>query len=160
MIADPIAYRRQRALELGIDAAFDPQQGPLLEQISAVNAGRRADIVIVTPSNVAAMQQGIDLVGPGGTVLLFAPPPPDEILPIFPHHHFFQEITLCTSYSAGPYETTQALELLQTGRIRAEAIITHRFALQDVAQAFRLVAHPGEALKAVVIVDETDEHSG
>jgi len=160
MIADPIAYRRQRALELGIDAAFDPQQGSLLEQVSLVNDGRRADIVIVTPSNVAAMRQGIDLVGPGGTVLLFAPPPPGEVLPISPHHHFFQEITLCTSYSAGPHETTQALELLHTGRIRAEAIITHRFMLQDAAQAFRLVAHPGDALKAVVVIDETDEHSG
>ncbi len=160
MIADPIAYRRQRALELGIDAAFDPQQGPLLEQVAAANDGRRADIVIVTPSHVAAMQQGIELVGPGGTALLFAPPPPDEVLPISPHHHFFQEITLRTSYSAGPYETSQALELLHNGRIPAEAIITHRFALHDAAQAFRLVAHPGEALKAVVIMDEGDEYSG
>jgi L-iditol 2-dehydrogenase len=159
MIADPIAYRRQRALELGVDAAFDPQQGPLVKQVSAANDGRRADIVIVTPSNVAAMRQGIELVGPGGTVLLFAPPPPGEVLPVSPHHHFFQEITLRTSYSAGPHETTQALELLHVGRMRAETIITHRFSLQDVAQAFRLVAHPGDALKAVVVLDEIGGYS-
>jgi len=152
IIVDPIAYRRQRAVEAGIDHALDPQAGSLSEQISAVNDGRRPDIVVVTPSKIAAMLQGLGLVGPGGTVLLFAPPPPDETLPVTPNQLFFQEITLRTSYSAGPYETRLALELLQNGRIKAETVITHRFPLQDAAQAFRLVAEPGDALKALIIV--------
>jgi L-iditol 2-dehydrogenase len=154
MIADPIAYRRQRALEAGVDWAFDPQMRPLLDQILGANGGLKPDVVIVTPSHISAMKQGIDLAGPGATVLLFAPPPPTEELTVTPNHLFFQEITLRTSYSAGPYETRQALALLQSGRIRPEMLITHRFALQDAAQAFRLVARPGDALK-VVITPET-----
>jgi L-iditol 2-dehydrogenase len=152
IIVDPIAYRRQRALDAGIDHALDPQTGSLSEQVSAVNDGRKPDLVLVTPSKIAAMLQGLDLVGPGGTVLLFAPPPPGETLPVTPNQLFFQEITLRTSYSAGPYETRLALELLQNGRIKAEMVITHRFPLQDAAQAFRLVAEPGDALKALIIV--------
>ncbi|HAE84796.1 MAG TPA: hypothetical protein DDW33_16160 [Ktedonobacter sp.] len=151
IIVDPIAYRRQRALEVGVDYALDPQVGELLDQVLAVNAGQRPDIVIVTPSSISAMKQGIDLVCPGGMVLLFAPPAPSEILSIFPHHLFFQEITLRTSYSAGPYETRHALDLLRSGRIRAEHVITHRFALRDAAQAFQLVAKPADALKAVIL---------
>lgn len=151
MIADPIAYRRQRALEAGIDFALDPQTAPLLEQIQAINDGRKPDIVIVTPSNISAMKQGIDLVGPGGTVLLFAPPPPTEELPVTPNSLFFQEITLRTSYSAGPYETRSALELLRSGRIRPDSVITHRFSLQDAPEAFRIVAKPGNALKVVIV---------
>ena len=154
MIADPIAYRRQRALETGVDSAFDPHAAPLLEQIQAVNEGRKPDIVIVTPSNISAMKQGIGVVGPGGTVLLFAPPPPGEVLPVTPNSLFFQEITLRTSYSAGPHETRLALELLESGRIRSETVITHRFVLEDAAQAFRLVAKPGDALKAVIVVPD------
>jgi len=99
---------------------------------------------------VGAMEQGIELVGPGGTVLLFAPPAPQEMLSLSPNRFFFQEITLRTSYSAGPYETRQALELLRWGRIRAERIITHRFGLDDVAEAFKVVANPGNALKVVI----------
>jgi len=151
IIADPIPYRRQRALDAGIDYALDPQAGSLLEQIRAVNNGRMPDIVLVTPSKTSAMSQGLSLVGPGGTVLLFAPPPPEEVLPVLPNQLFFQEITLRTSYSAGPYETRQALELLQSGRIRSETVITHRFNLKDAAGAFRLVANPGDALKAVIM---------
>lgn len=163
IIVDPIAYRRQRALDAGIDHALDPQadgltcppdrvpQRVLLQQIYAVNDGRKPDIVLVTPSKISAMLQGLDLVGPGGTVLLFAPPPPSETLPVTPNQLFFQEITLRTSYSAGPYETRLALELLGSGRIKAETVITHRFALQDAAQAFQLVAKPGDALKALIV---------
>ncbi len=152
IIVDPIPYRRQRALEVGIDYVLDPQQESLLEQVFAVNSGRRPDIVIVTPSSIGAMKQGVELAGPGGTVLLFAPSPPSEVLAITPHNLFFQEITLRTSYSAGPYETRLALDLLRNGRIRAEQVITHRFVLQDAAQAFQLVAKPGDALKAVIVV--------
>jgi len=151
MIADPIAYRRLKALECGVDYALDPHSGELSQQVAAVNDGRKPDVVIVTPSSVSAMQQGLELVGPGGTVLLFAPPPPEAQLPVAPNALFFQEISLRTSYSAGPHETRQALDLLSSGRIRAESVITHRFALRDAAQAFRLVANPGDALKAVIV---------
>ncbi len=154
IIIDPIAYRRQRALEIGIDFALDPSTKPVLEQLQAINNGRKPDIVIVTPSKVGAMQQGLELVGPGGTVLLFAPPAPEEILPILPNPLFFHEITLRTSYSAGPYETRLALELLRNKRIRAETMITHRFSLNDAAQAFQLVARPGNALKVVLFAED------
>ena len=151
LIVDPIAYRRQRALNTGIDYAIDPHASDLLQQIYKVNNGRKPDIVLVTPSSISAMQQGLALVSAGGTVLFFAPPPPTETLEISPNNLFFQEITLRTSYSAGPYETRLALDLLRTQRIRAESVITHRFALQDAAQAFQLVARPGNALKAVIV---------
>ena len=151
MIVDPIAYRRQRALDTGIDFVLDPQAGPLLEQIYAVNDDRKPDIVLVTPSKISAMQQGFELVGPGGTVLLYAPPPPAEVLPVTPNALFFQEISLRTSYSAGPHETRLALELLHSGRMQAETVITHRFPLRDAAQAFRLVAQPGDALKVIIV---------
>ena len=155
IIADPIPYRLQLAREAGIDIALDPSAEPLLDQIQAVNHGRKPDIVIVTPSKVGVMQQGLDLVGPGGTVLLFAPSTPEEILPTVPNRLFFQEITLRTSYSAGPYETRQSLELLESGRIRAETMITHRFKLNDAAQAFKIVANPGNALKVVISVEDS-----
>jgi L-iditol 2-dehydrogenase len=152
IIVDPIAYRRQRALDAGIDHALDPKSGleNLLQQIYTMNDGRKPDIVLVTPSSISAMQQGFELVGPGGTVLFFAPPSPTATLPIIPNHLFFQEISLRTSYSAGPHETRLALDLLHTRRIRPETVITHQFPLREAAKAFRLVATPGDALKVII----------
>jgi len=155
IIADPIAYRRQCALDAGIDHVLDPgfDQEDFLQHIYTVNDGRKPDIVLVTPSSISAMQQGLELVAPGGTVLFFAPPPPTSTLPITPNTLFFQEISLHTSYSAGPYETRVALDLLRTRRIRPETVITHRFALQDAAKAFALVAKPGNALKVIITIE-------
>jgi L-iditol 2-dehydrogenase len=150
IVVDLIPYRLQRALDAGIDVALDPTSQPLLEQIYAINQGRKPDVVIVTPSKVSVIEQGMGVVGPGGTLLLFAPPAPEEMLSLSPNRFFFQEITLRTSYSAGPYETRQALELLRCGRICAETLITHRFGLHDAAEAFKVVANPGDALKVVI----------
>jgi L-iditol 2-dehydrogenase len=152
IIVDPIAYRRQRALDAGIDHALDPESEleNLLQQIYTVNDGRKPDIVLVTPSSISAMQQGLELVGLGGTVLFFAPPPPTAMLPITPNSLFFQEISLHTSYSAGPHETRLALDLLRTRRIHPETVITHQFPLREASKAFELVAKPGNALKVVI----------
>jgi L-iditol 2-dehydrogenase len=155
IIVDPIAYRRQRALDAGIDHVLDPGFEPvkLLQRINAVNDGRKPDIVLVTPSSISAMRQGLELVDSGGTVLFFAPPPPTLTLPLAPNTLFFQEISLHSSYSAGPHETRLALDLLRTGRIRPEAVITHRFPLREATQAFKLVAKPGNALKVVITIE-------
>jgi L-iditol 2-dehydrogenase len=155
IMVDPITYRRQRALDAGIDHILDPgfEQENFLQHIYAINDGRKPDIVLVTPSSIIAMQQGLELVGPGGTVLFFAPPSPTSTLPITPNTLFFQEISLHTSYSAGPYETRLALELLLNRRIRPETVITHRFPLKDAAKAFKLVAKPGDALKVVITIE-------
>jgi L-iditol 2-dehydrogenase len=155
IIVDPITYRRQRALEAGIDHVLDPgfEAENLLQHIYTVNDGRKPDIVLVTPSSISAMEQGLELVGPGGTVLFFAPPPPTSTLPITPNALFFQEISLHTSYSAGPYETRLALDLLRTRRIRPETVITHHFPLREAAKAFTLVAKPGDALKVIVTAE-------
>ncbi|MBE3558587.1 MAG: alcohol dehydrogenase catalytic domain-containing protein [Ktedonobacteraceae bacterium] len=150
MVSDPITYRRQAALDSGADAVFDPQESSLSEQIKVFNGGRAPDVVIVTPSKPEAMLHGIELVSPGGTVLFFAPSPPTETIPITPNSLFFREITLRTSYSAGPYETRLALDLLRRRLIRTETLITHRFTLEDAASAFRLIATPGDSLKAVI----------
>lgn len=149
-ISDPIPERRNLAQKLGVDAAFNPQEGDLQEAVQAVNDGRKADVVLVTPSNPQVMQQGLELVERGGTILLFAPPPPEARLPIAPNALFFQEITLRTSYSAGPYETRQALDLFRMGAIDTETMITHILPLDEVGRAFDLVAHPGQALKVVI----------
>jgi L-iditol 2-dehydrogenase len=155
IVVDPIAYRRQRALDAGIDHVLDPEagQGNLLQQIYVINDGRKPDVVLVTPSSIIAMQQSLVLLGPGGTVLFFAPPPPSALLPISPNVLFFQEISLHTSYSAGLYETRLALDLLRTGRIRPDTVITHTFPLKNAAQAFALVAKPGDALKVVITIE-------
>ena len=109
-----------------------------------------ADIVIAGPNSVEAMKQGIESAGRGGKVLFFTPAKPDEQLTINPNEIYFKDINIITSYSCGPTDTADALELIETGVVRAEKLITHRFPIEKTAEAFRLTAEAKNSLKGVI----------
>jgi len=152
VVLDPISWRRERALSFGADHVLDPGAEDAEAAVRAVNEGRLADVVVVTASKIPAIELGVALCGPGGTVMIYAPPAPGERLAVEPNHLFFREITLMTSYSAGPYDTRLALDLIASRRVDLRGLITHRFPLEQAAAAFALTAQPGDALKAMVVM--------
>ncbi|MFN8535151.1 MAG: alcohol dehydrogenase catalytic domain-containing protein [Dehalococcoidia bacterium] len=150
VVSDPIAIRRERLTSYGADALIDPSAGPALEQLSEVNDGRLADIVFVGPSGLGPAQAGLELLEPGGYLMLFAPCAPGEKLAIEPHRLWFNEHTIGASYSAGPHETRIAFDYLRSGRVRGPEIITHRFPIERAQDAFTMTANPGAGLKAII----------
>ncbi|GIW08226.1 MAG: sorbitol dehydrogenase [Dehalococcoidia bacterium] len=150
IVSDPIAVRRNRMPSYGADAVIDPSIGPAAEQLAAANDGRLADIVFVGPSGLGPAQAGLELLEPGGYLMLFAPCAPGVQLPIEPHRLWFQEHTIGASYSAGPHETRIAFEYLRSGLVRGPEVITHRFPMERALDAFQMTAHPGDGLKAVI----------
>jgi L-iditol 2-dehydrogenase len=81
--------------------------------------------------------------------VLFTPLPADEQWPLPVHDFYFKDITVTTSYSAGPLDTREALELLKTG-FDVRPLFTHRFNLDGAIEAYRLVAEARDALKVIV----------
>lgn len=144
---DPVQFRRQAALQLGADEAMEPAAR---DERKAGDPGG-ADVVVVCAGSVPAIDGGMALAGPGATVLLFAPPPPGTVVAVEPYRLFFHELTLVSSYSAGPSETREALRLLADGCIDAEALITHRYGLAETGEALRLARAAGESLKVLVV---------
>ncbi len=112
-----------------------------------------ADIVIVGPNSIDAMKQGIESAGRGGKVLFFTPAKPDEQLTINPNELYFKDINIITSYSCGPTDTADALELIEQGTVKAENLVTHRFPVEKTAEAFRLTAEAKDSLKSVIVFE-------
>jgi L-iditol 2-dehydrogenase len=154
--ADRVPYRLQRAREAGAAVVVDISRQDLAETVREATAGAMAQRVIVGPGSPEAMAQGIAACAPGGTVLFFTPTPPGQKLAIEPHHLYFNEINLISSYSCGPHDTRDALALIERGLIRAENLVSHRFPLARAAEAFALTAQGGDSLKALVVLE--DEH--
>ncbi len=151
--ADFVASRRAKAVELGATAAVDPGAEDLREAVAAACGGRLADVVIVGPGDVRAMQMGLRATQPGGRWCSFWPTPEGVELPISPFDCYFRELTLHFAYSCGPSDTRGALAHLERGVLRARDIVTHRFSLDEVEQAFAITVAQGDSLKALVIVD-------
>jgi L-iditol 2-dehydrogenase len=42
------------------------------------------------------------------------------------------------SYSCGPDDTRKAYELIRTGKVRPERLVTHRFGLDNVQEAYEM----------------------
>jgi L-iditol 2-dehydrogenase len=147
--ADLFHSRANRAVELGADRAIVVAGDNLFEQVREITKGAMADVVIVGPGTSKAIASGIQAAGKGATVVQFtATPPEDEIL-LKPHDLYFNETRLIPSYSCGPEETRAALKLVERGVINAAELVTHRFPLAQVTEAFATAQRP-ESLKVIV----------
>jgi L-iditol 2-dehydrogenase len=147
--ADLFEQRAGRAVQLGAHHALVVSGDNLVEQVREVTGGAMADVVIVGPGTGKAISAGIAAAGKGATVVQFTATPPDEELIIRPHDLYFNETRLIPSYSCGPEETRESLRLVERGVINASDLVTHRFPLSRIGEAFSTAQKP-EALKVVV----------
>lgn len=145
VVIEPNVDRRPAAQALGatVLASCDP------DAVGEALGGELAHQVIVCTHSHAAMNDALHLAGPAGVVQYFAPTPPGELVPLDLGAVFWREVHLQSTYSAGPADIRDALELLATGRVRCEGIVTHHVPFAEVDEAFRL-ARTGEALKVVI----------
>lgn len=151
--ADMIAFRLNKAKELGADEVIDVSKDNLTDALRNLTDGIMADVVVVGPNSADAMKQGIECAGAGGKVLFFTPAKPGERLTIEPNDLYFKDIDIVTSYSCGPTDTADALEIIESGIVRAEKLVTHRFPIEKTAEAFRLTAEAKDSLKSVIVFE-------
>lgn len=150
LAADLVDYRLEHGRKMGADLVVDARVEKFAEAIRKNNHGRGADVVMCGPSKPEALQHAVDCAGPGSTVLLFMGPEPGVTASLDLNQLFFNEISLVSSYSCGPAETRETLQLLSDGVITKEELITHRYPLSDALEGCRLTARAGDSLKVVI----------
>jgi len=136
VVSDPRADRRERALALGADEACPP--GEALRAALQGRAPEGADAVFDCVGGGRLSAEGIALVRPGGTVVLFAHAEPGEP-PGFPLNDLFkQEKRLVGAYSGTPAEQERVFALLVSGALRPAQLVTHRLPLARFADGVAL----------------------
>jgi L-iditol 2-dehydrogenase len=147
---DRVPSRIKRAHNLGAENLINIEETPLRDGILSLTDGRGAEVVIVCPNSVDAMKGGLEVVAPGGTLLLFSPAHPGDILSFDPNRLYFNDITITTSYSCGPVDTGKALSLIRDRKIIATDIVTHRFPIERTLEAYEIVARGRDSLKVII----------
>jgi L-iditol 2-dehydrogenase len=147
--ADLFEQRAARAKEFGADYGIVVTEENLAQQVRELTNGAMADVVIVGPGTAAAMASGIACAGAGATVVQFTATAPEQELAVRPHDLYFRETRLIPSYSCGPDDTREALELVERGVISAAELVTHRFVLNQISEAYETAQKP-DALKVAV----------
>ena len=149
--ADFMGERRERGLLFGAHFTFDPRDAQQSGRYRDIVRGRGADVVVVCPGDARALQTGLDAAAPGARVVCFTPMPPAQRTSIDLSELYFKEISVHQSYSCGPDETRAALELLRSGDVEIESLITHREGLEGVAAALERAKGKGDGIKTIIL---------
>jgi len=137
--SDPVAYRRVLAASLGADAVADPYADRVSEVVASLNHGAPADIVIecVGSSQDDTIPEAVRCVRDGGLVVVVGSFAADRAtVPIIDFK--FNEKRMIGSQSM-PEGYGPTFELLVSERIVAKPLITHRFGLDGLSEALRLM---------------------
>lgn len=147
---DIVDSRLKWAIKFGADETCNAAQEDLAGLILDATEGRGVDKVVVASGNVRAIESSLHLVRKGGKILLFGIPPEGSLLNCDVSDIFIREITFIPSYSTTESEMRTALEMMAAGKIKLTRMITHRFGLADIAEAFRVAGDSGSSLKVMV----------
>jgi len=136
VVSEPIALRRQKALENGATDAIDPEAQDVGQEIRRLTR-IGADVVIEAAGNPKAQASCLSLVRKGGTVVWFGVAPQERTVEVSPFWVNENELRILGSYN-NQFATGRAISLLAEGRVRVENLISHRLGLADYRDVFRL----------------------
>ena len=147
---DMVDYRLDAARKLGADVTFSALED-VPARLREANNGRLADLVIVCTGALPALQQALESVERGGTVLFFAPTAPGVSLPVPINDVFFRnDVTLTTTYAGAPADLATAMDMIASGRVQVGEMISHRLGLAEAGLGFKLTADAGDSLKVII----------
>jgi len=151
IIATDINQQRlQLAMKFGADAALKADAPNIVQKIIDANAGHPIDRVLVCAAAKSALEQALQVVDLGGSVLFFAPLLPEETLDYPAHDLWKKGISIVHSYAGPPADMRAALDLIAAKRIDVANMVTHRLPLEETQKGFDLMQKATDALKIVI----------
>ena len=150
--------RLKKAKELGAEHTIIATDD-VPARVRELNGGRPADKVIVCAGALPAFEQALKSVDRGGTVLCFATANPGQDLPVPINEFWRNEIKLMPSYGNAPIDALEAIELIRSGRIDVNKLISHRVPIDDITKGFKMTAsgydeNKNPSLKVIVELNQ------
>ena len=152
---DPLANKREKAMELGATHAF-ASAGEAMETITNLTRGQMADSAILTPGLLTSeiVGDGFNAVGKGGIVVLTALNKLDEMniqLPGSVMTLYRKQLRGSLFGDCNPTtDIPRILGLYQSGDIKLDEIITKTYTLDQVNQGYEDLLN-GENVRGVMI---------
>jgi L-iditol 2-dehydrogenase len=148
---DLIPRRRRLAGRLGAAWTADPRSPAFARRLARETEGRGADAAVLAVPSEPAFAQALDAVRPGGSVLLFAHTRKGDRVGLDAGGICVDEKTVLGSYSSSVDVSDEVARLVFSRRVDVGPLISHRFPLERVAEAFELASRPtASSLKVLV----------
>lgn len=143
-------WRLERVRSLGIGECLDATGADnIVEEIRAATGGRGAEVAIDATGRPEIWEQAINATGRGGSVVFFGGCAPDTTIRLDTRRAHYEELTLLGAFHHTPELIRRAVELMESGVLVPDGLITHRMPLEAVREALELMAK-GNALKVLI----------
>ncbi len=146
---DRLPHRLNMAREFGAAALFLAQGGRAGAEIAAAKGGRGVDVAFEVAGDNHAVEAALVAVRPGGRVVLVGIPA-DDRTDLTASVARRKELTL-QLVRRMRHTYPRAIQLVESGQVRVDPLVTHRFPLERTAEALA-VAQRREGCKVVVML--------
>jgi threonine 3-dehydrogenase len=149
---EPNDERRALAGTMGADLVVDPKIEDPVDAVLAATNGVGVEVVLEMSGNARAIDQGTRMLARGGRMSMLGLPDGPVTLDLN-DQVIFKEARILGITGREMFRTwQQTTTLLSTGRVDVTPVITHRFKLEEFAEAFA-VAASGRAAKVILFPD-------
>jgi L-iditol 2-dehydrogenase len=144
LATDTIPSRLDLAIECGATFAMDPRTSDVSARLKELTEGRGADMVFVATNVKGLVEEAVRSSRPGARIMLFAQTSDQERIELSGAAICVGERSLLGSYSASVDSQKESADLVFSGKLPVNLLISHRVPLDKIEFAFRLATHPGE----------------
>lgn len=141
--------KRALALKLGAKIAVDPAKDNLEKIVMDETNGEGVDRIVMAIGVNALVDGTFKLAKKGGTVCLFAGFPKGKMSEFDPSVIHYNELNITGSTAYKRIDYLQAAGMVSSGKIDLDAIVSHKFKIEDFRKALDLHM-AGTALKVVI----------
>lgn len=148
---DIIPERLEVAKGLGADVVINAEREDPVKSIKESTRGEGADIVFEAAGETETFKESVEAVRIGGTVVLIGICEEDMVE--FDFHTARKKELVIKNVRRFRHTYPRAISLMESGRVDAKKIVTHRFELHQLQEALELVEEREDGvIKAVINV--------
>ncbi|MEM1990082.1 MAG: NAD(P)-dependent alcohol dehydrogenase [Candidatus Bathyarchaeia archaeon] len=132
---DVIEYRLEYASRMGAEFAINASRENPVRRVMELTNNKGVDVVIEASGSPKALQQALDVVKPGGRVVLVGYPLTE--VPIFIDIILMKELDIRGVHRYANVFPT-AIRLVSSGKVDVKSLVTHVFPLERIVDGFNV----------------------
>jgi len=151
VVADIVDERLRMVEAFGPDVTINAAEADLVAEVRRLTGGKGAEVIITATPAPVAVVQAVEMAKKAGRILVFGGLPKDNSRPgVDMNVVHYNALHLIGTTTFAPRHQRIALQLLASGRIPGDKLITHRFPLDEFERG-AMMALEGKTLKAVFL---------
>ena len=152
IVVDGVDARLDMARQMGADVTLDFNKVDVVEEILKITGGRGVDASIEALGLQSTFEAALRVLKPGGTLSSLGVYSEDLSIPLGAFCAGLGDHKIVTSLCPGGKERMRRLmNIIAHDRIDLGPLVTHRYALEDIVEAYDLFSHQRDGVLKVAI---------